>query len=106
MKKPFRPPTGDNLTSRRPGTSRFHVKTTYSISKGQSQFPLLVRTAQQRGVATITKHDEAVAYVVSREKWDALLETMELLANPAFQRQWRRLRAGKVKYRPLDTLPG
>jgi len=82
------------------------MKTTYSVSKGQSQFPALVRTAQRRGVATITRHDEAVAYVVSKEKWEALLETMELLASPSFQRQWRRLHAGKVKYHPLDALPG
>jgi len=44
------------------------MKTTYSVSKGQSQFPALVRTAQRRGVATITRHDEAVAYMVSKEK--------------------------------------
>jgi prevent-host-death family protein len=82
------------------------MQSTYSISKGQSQFPLLVRTAQRRGVATITKHDEPVAYLVSREKWESLLETMELLADEDFQRQWKRLRAGKVKYRPLGNLPG
>jgi prevent-host-death family protein len=82
------------------------VKTTYSVSKGQSQFPALVRAAQRRGVASITRHDETVAYLVSREKWDALLETMELLASPAFQRQRRRLRAGRVKYHPVEDLPG
>lgn len=82
------------------------MKNTYSVSKAQSQFPALVRAAQRRGVAAITRHDETVAYVVSREKWEALLETMELLANPAFQRQWERLRAGKVKYRSLEALPG
>ncbi|MDD2762807.1 MAG: type II toxin-antitoxin system prevent-host-death family antitoxin [Opitutaceae bacterium] len=82
------------------------MKTTYSISKGQSQFPTLVRAAQRRGVATITKHDEAVAYVVSRERWESMIETMELLASSAFQRQWRRLRAGKVKYHSLEALPG
>ena len=86
--------------------SIFDVKTTYSISKGQSQFPALVRAAQRRGVATVTKHDEAVVYVVSREKWEAVLETMELLANSGFQQQWRRLRAGKVKYRSLEALAG
>jgi prevent-host-death family protein len=86
------------------GNSIFDVKTTYSISKGQSQFPALVRAAQRRGVATVTKHDEAVAYVVSREKWEALLETMELLASPDFHQQWQRLRAGKVKYRSLEEL--
>jgi prevent-host-death family protein len=81
------------------------VQTTYSITKGQSQFPALVRAAQRRGVAVITKHDAAVAYVVSREKWEGVLETLELLANPAFQRQLRRIAAGKVKYHPLAALP-
>ena len=80
------------------------MKSTYSIAKGQSQFPALVRNAQRRGVATITKHDETVAYVVSREKWESMLETMELLGNQDFQRQWQRLKAGKVKYYPLSAL--
>ena len=87
------------------GNSIFGMKTTYSISKGQSQFPALVRAAQRRGVATVTKHDEAVVYVVSREKWEAVLETMELLGSPDFQKQWKRLRAGRVKYYTLDEIP-
>jgi prevent-host-death family protein len=81
------------------------MKTTYSIAKGQSQFPALVRSAQHRGVAIITKHDETVAYVVSREKWESVLETMELLASDNFQHQWKRIKDGKVKYRPLTALP-
>lgn len=76
----------------------------YSIAKGQSQFPALVRAAQRRGVATITKHDEPVAYLVSREKWESILETMELLADEGFQRQLKSMRAGKVKYYPLASL--
>ncbi len=81
------------------------MKTLYSISKGQSQFPALVRVVQRRGVATITRHDVPVAYLISREKWEALLETMELLSNKDFLRQWKRLRTGKVKYYPLEALP-
>ena len=85
--------------------SIFLMKNTYSISKGQSQFPALVRAAQAGGVASITKHDETVAYLVSREKWDSILETMELLGDENFQRQWKRMRAGKVKYHSLESLP-
>jgi len=81
------------------------MKATYSIAKGQSQFPALVRAAQSRGVATITRHDEPVAYLVSRERWESLLETMELLADEGFQRQWKKIKAGKVKYLPLESLP-
>ncbi|HVW21450.1 MAG TPA: type II toxin-antitoxin system Phd/YefM family antitoxin [Opitutaceae bacterium] len=81
------------------------MKSTYSIAKGQSQFPALVRTAERIGVATILRHDEPVAYLVSRERWESMLETMELLANPTFQDQLRRVRAGEVKYFPLEALP-
>ncbi len=82
------------------------MKNTYTIAKGQSDFPALVRTAQRGGVAVITQQDEAVAYLVSREKWEGVLETMELLANPNFRRQLKRLRAGKVKYHPHTALAG
>jgi prevent-host-death family protein len=85
--------------------SIFPMNNTYSISKGQSQFPALVRAAQAGGVAAITKHDETVAYIVSREKWESVLETMEFLADENFQRHWKRMRAGKVKYYPLESLP-
>jgi prevent-host-death family protein len=71
---------------------------TYSITRGSRQFSAMLRAAQRRGVAVVTKDDTTVAYLVSRNKWEAILETMELLANPDFQRQLRRLRAGKVKY--------
>jgi antitoxin YefM len=81
------------------------MKAAYSIAKGQSQFPALVRAVQRRGVATITRHDVPVAYLISREKWEALLETMEVLSNKDFLRQWKLLRAGKVKYYPLEALP-
>jgi antitoxin YefM len=81
------------------------MKILYSISQGQSQFPALVRAVQRRGVATITRHEVPVAYLISREKWESLLETMELLSNKDFLRQWKRLRAGKVKYYPLEALP-
>ena len=74
------------------------MQNTYSITKGQRQFPAMVRAAQRRGVAVVTKHDATVAYLVSRDKWEGILETLELLANPNFQRQLRRIRAGKVKY--------
>lgn len=80
------------------------IITTYSISKGQSQFPELVRTAQAVGVAAITRHDQPVAYLVSRERWESMLETMELLADPGFQKQRARLAAGKVRYFPLSAL--
>jgi prevent-host-death family protein len=80
------------------------MKSTYSIAQGQNAFPKLIRQAEKDGLAVVTRHDEAVAYVVSREKMESLLETMELLANPDFTRVLHQDRAGKLAYKPLSSL--
>ncbi len=80
------------------------MRTTYSIAQGQNDFPRLVRTAEKEGVAAVTRHERTVAYVVSRRKMEAYLETMELLANPKFMRIHRLHKAGKLKFTPLSDL--
>lgn len=79
------------------------VKTTYSITKAQANLPKVVREAAH-GLITITKRDEAVAYVVSKERMEALIETMEILGNPKAMEILRKDRAGKLKYYPLESL--
>jgi antitoxin YefM len=79
------------------------MKTTYSITSAQAKLPTLVRECA-KGLITITKRDEAVAYVVSRERMETLLETMEILANPKAIEILRKDRQGKLKYYPLESL--
>jgi len=79
------------------------VKTTYSITSAQAKLPTLVRECA-KGLITITKRDEAVAYVVSRERMETLLETMEILGNPKAMEILRKDRQGKLKYYPLESL--
>jgi prevent-host-death family protein len=79
------------------------VKTTYSITSAQANLPKVVRECA-KGLITITKRDEAVAYVVSRERMETLLETMEILANPKAMEAIRKDREGKTKYYPLESL--
>jgi len=79
------------------------VKTTYSITSAQAKLPTLVRECA-KGLITITKRDEAVAYVVSRERMETLLETMEILGNPKAMEAIRKDREGKTKYYPLESL--
>jgi antitoxin YefM len=92
------------LTTPPPVLGIFDVKSTYSISEGQNDFPRLVRTAEKIGIVGITRHDHTVAYLVSRDKMEGYIETMELLANPEFMRLVRLDRAGKLKYKPLSSL--
>jgi len=56
---------------------------TYSIAEGQAQFHEIVRQAQSGIVATIADGAEPVAYILGKGRMDAIIQAMEILANPA-----------------------
>ena len=72
------------------------MKNTYTITEAQRDLPGMVR--RLRSPAALTRHDAAVAYVVPREQWEMLLETLELLADPSFQKHRQLVAAGKMRY--------
>jgi len=72
-----------------------------SITQAQAQLPRILRSKE---TIAVQRHQETVAFIVPRERMEALLETMELLANPAAMRAIRRDRSGKGKYLPLSVL--
>jgi antitoxin YefM len=81
------------------------MPSTYSITEGQARFPRVVKEAQAGYVATITKREEAVAYVIGKERMNALVETLEILANPAAMRAVRANEAGKLKSYRIEDIP-
>ncbi len=76
---------------------------TYSISEAQAKFPALVRRAEDRPVV-ITRREKIVGYLLSPERMEAILETMEILANPKAMKAIRNAEAGRTKYHPLSVL--
>ncbi len=80
------------------------MKNTYSISQAQSQFPRMVRESAGGGAIAVTRHDETVAYVVSRERMEAIVETMEILANPSAMRALHAYEKGLTRFHPLEAL--
>lgn len=52
----------------------------------------------------IRRHNETIAYLVSRDRMEAIVETLEILANPEAMRAIRAHRAGKTKFAPLEAL--
>lgn len=81
------------------------MSSTYSISEGQARFPRVVQEAQAGYVATITKRNEPVAYVIGKERMSALVETIEILANPSAMKAIRDNEAGKLKSRRIEDIP-
>lgn len=65
----------------------------------------LVKTAESGRMATITRHDKTVAYVLGEEQLTGLLETMEILADPKAMKAIRDAEAGVGTYISVDELP-
>jgi PHD/YefM family antitoxin component YafN of YafNO toxin-antitoxin module len=74
------------------------------VSQAQSALPRLVREAEDGLLVGIARRDETVAYLVSRDHFEAIVETMELLANPGARRAIEAHRAGRTKLVPLSAL--
>lgn len=77
---------------------------TYSVTQAQSQLPSLIREAEEGTPVRIQRRAETVAYVVSRDRMEAIVETMELLANPEAMRAIAAHRKGRAKLLPLSAL--
>jgi PHD/YefM family antitoxin component YafN of YafNO toxin-antitoxin module len=79
------------------------VNSTYSVTEAQTNLPRLLKDAAHHSIA-IRRRDETVAYLVSRQRMEAIAETLELLANPDAMKAIRRHQAGKMKFFPLSSL--
>ena len=69
------------------------------MTKAQSGLPKLCRDKKP---VLITTHDKPVSVLLPIEDYEAMIETMDLLANPTAMRALRLAKAGKVKYRKLN----
>ena len=81
------------------------MKTTYSVTQAQSQLPKLLKEVNETASAYgIRVHDEVKGYLIGRERMEAILETLEILANKTAGRAIRDYEAGKGKFFDLDAL--
>ncbi len=80
------------------------AKSTYSVTQAQSQLPKLIREAERGRTVAISRRDETVAYLVSRDRLDAIVETMEILGSPAARKAIEDHRAGRTRFVPLSAL--
>jgi prevent-host-death family protein len=80
------------------------MRSTYSVTQAQSQLPSLIRKAEDGEAVKILRHNETVAYLISRERMEAIVETMEFLSNPEAMKAIAAHRAGKVKFLSLAAL--
>lgn len=77
---------------------------TYSVTQAQTNLPRLLKDAVEEGSIAITRREETVAYLVSRERMEAIAETLEILGDPKAMKAIRDFEAGKTKFQPLSVL--
>lgn len=79
------------------------MTTQYSVEQAQVELPRILREAEEQTVV-ITRRGKAVGYLLSPERFEAMLETMEIMSNPAAMEAIRDYKSGKTKFMPLDVL--
>lgn len=79
------------------------MKNTYNVARAQANFTRLLKQAEQRPIA-ITRHDETVAYILSADRMEAIIETLEIMGNSEAMKAIRQHQAGKTKFLPLSAL--
>lgn len=80
------------------------MSSTYSVSEAQTHLPRLLRQAEGGDTVQIRRRNDTVAYLVSRERLEAIVETMELLANPEAMKAIAAHRSGRTKFLALSAL--
>jgi PHD/YefM family antitoxin component YafN of YafNO toxin-antitoxin module len=74
------------------------------VTQAQSALPRLVREAEAGALVGIARRDETVAYLLSRDHLEAIVETMGLLANPKARKAIEEHRAGRTRFVPVTAL--
>lgn len=80
------------------------MDSTVTISQLQAQASRCVRRAEQEGAVTIARHGRAVAFLVSRDRMEAILESLEIAGNPQAMEAIKKYEAGKSKMKDISCL--
>jgi PHD/YefM family antitoxin component YafN of YafNO toxin-antitoxin module len=80
------------------------MNSTVTISQLQAQAPRCVRRAEREGALSIARHGRTVAVMLSRERMEAIIESLEIMGNPNAMKAIRDYEAGKTKMKNVSCL--
>jgi len=72
---------------------------TYNMREAQASLPKLCRSGRR---FVISNRNRPVVVAMPVDDFEALMETLDVLADPAAMKAVQASRTGKTKYRPLD----
>lgn len=64
----------------------------------------MIRRAEALGSVTVCRNGRVVGFVVSRDRMEAILETLDVLADPDAMKSIRGHQAGKIRFKDVSCL--
>ncbi len=77
------------------------MKSTYPVTEAQTNLPKLLKSKK---ILSISRRGEVVSFLVPKERMEAILETMEILATPEAMESIRKDQSGQGTYYSLEEL--
>jgi PHD/YefM family antitoxin component YafN of YafNO toxin-antitoxin module len=75
-------------------------ESTVNVTEAQANLPRLIR----KDSFAISRHGKVVGVYLSKDRIEALFETMELLGDDKFMAALREYKSGKMKFKDIDEL--
>jgi len=80
------------------------VKTTVTTTEAQANLPRLLKQLPAVRAVTITNHGRIAGFLVSKDRMEAIIETMEILANTAAMKAITDFEDGRSKGKDISCL--
>lgn len=78
------------------------MNSTVTITELQAQAPRIVRRAEKNGSVSVARHGRTVAFLVSRERMEGIIETIEIMSDRKAMKAIREYEAGKLRLKKFD----
>jgi PHD/YefM family antitoxin component YafN of YafNO toxin-antitoxin module len=75
-------------------------ESTVNVTEAQANLPRLIR----QDSFAISRHGKVVGVYLSKDRIEAMIETMELLGDDKFMAALREYESGKMKFKDIDEL--
>jgi antitoxin YefM len=75
-----------------------------TTTEAQANLPRLLRQLPKEKAVTITNHGRIAGLLISKDRMEAIIETMEILANPEAMKAIRDFEAGHSRGKEISCL--
>ena len=80
------------------------MKSTVTTTEAQANLPKLLKQLPQRQAFTITNHGRIAGFLISKDRMEAIIETLEIMGNPDAMKAIHDYESGKFKGKDISCL--